>query len=160
ISIGERANLAVEPWAPPPPESPQTTHLSVVDRAGNAIALTTTLNDLFGSGVMVEGAGFLLNNEIDDFAIQAGVPNLFGLVGYEANALEPGKRPLSSMCPVVLLGPEGELRLVLGSPGGPRIITSVLQVLLRVLVLEQPLDEAVRAPRLHQQWRPEATAFE
>lgn len=161
VSIGERANLEVEPWAPAPaPESSQTTHLSVVDRAGNALALTTTLNASFGSGVMVEGAGFLLNDEMDDFAVQPGVPNQFGLVGSEANSVRPGKRPLSSMCPVVVLGPEGELRLVLGSPGGPRIITAVMQVLLRALVLDEPLDEAVRAPRLHQQWRPETTDLE
>lgn len=161
VSIGERADLEVGPQRlPPAPESPQTTHLSVVDRSGNALSLTTTLNESFGSGILVEGGGFLLNNELDDFAIQVGQPNLFGLVGGEANAIAPGKRPLSSMCPTVVRGRGGELVLVLGSPGGPRIITAVLQVLLRVLVLEQPVEDALRAPRLHQQWRPPQTRFE
>lgn len=160
-SIGERAKLDVRPWAPPPPpESPQTTHLSVLDRAGNAVSLTTTLNGSFGSGILVPGAGFLLNNEIDDFAVLAGVPNQFGLVGGEANALLPGKRPLSSMSPTVVRGADGRVELVLGSPGGPHIITAVTQVMLRVIDLEEPLVDAVRATRVHQQWRPATTWLE
>lgn len=158
--IGARADLEVGPWAAPPPESPQTTHLSVVDADGNAVSLTTTLNSSFGSGILVPGAGFFLNNELDDFAIAAGVPNQFGLVGNEANAIRPGKRPLSSMSPMIVRDDRGAVQLVLGSPGGPRIITAVTQVLLRVLLLEEDLHDAVRAARLHQQWRPEATWFE
>ena len=161
VSIGERADLDVAPYAPTPPrESRQTTHLSVLDADGNALSMTTTLNDSFGSGLLVEGAGFLLNNELDDFAIQAGVPNLFGLVGGDANAIEPRKRPLSSMSPTVVRDGRGRVTLILGAPGGPRIITAVLQVALRVVLLEQPLEDAVRAPRLHQQWRPAKTRLE
>jgi gamma-glutamyltranspeptidase/glutathione hydrolase len=160
-SIGPRADLEVSAWVPPPPvESRQTTHLSVVDEEGLAVSLTTTLNGSFGSGIVVPGYGFLLNNELDDFAIQAGAPNQFGLVGSRANAILPGKRPLSSMSPMLVRDDRGAVRLVLGSPGGPRIITSVFQVLVRVLLFEQGLHEAVRAARLHQQWRPETTLFE
>ena len=149
------------PWVPtPPPESPETTHLSVLDAEGNAVSLTTTLNGTFGSGILVEGAGFLLNNELDDFSIQAGTPNMFGLVGSVANQLHGGRRPLSSMTPTVVREGGQRVVLVLGAPGGPRIITSVLQVLLRVLVHGQSLEEAVAAPRVHQQWRPEGTAIE
>ena len=132
----------------------------MLDAEGNAVALTTTLNGTFGSGLLVEGAGFLLNNELDDFSIQAGTPNMFGLVGAEANQLYGGRRPLSSMTPTVVREGGQRVVLVLGAPGGPRIITSVLQVLLRVLVHGQPLEQAVAAPRLHQQWRPEGTALE
>ena len=160
VSIGERAQPDVGAWFAPPAESAQTTHVSVLDRAGGAVSLTTTLNATFGSGIMVEGAGFLLNNELDDFAIQAGAPNMFGLVGSEANALAPSKRPLSSMSPAIVLGPDRKVRLVAGSPGGPRIITAVIQVVLRVLVMGQDLRDAMRAPRLHQQWSPPATRFE
>ena len=160
VGIGEGPDLEVGPWKAPPPESPQTTHLSVVDDEGNAVSLTTTLNSSFGSGILVRGAGFFLNNELDDFAIAAGVPNQFGLVGNEANAILPGKRPLSSMSPMIVRDDRGAVLLVLGSPGGPRIITAVTQVLLRFLLLGEDLHVAVRAPRLHQQWRPEATWFE
>jgi gamma-glutamyltranspeptidase/glutathione hydrolase len=132
----------------------------VLDAAGNAVSLTTTLNSLFGSGILVRGAGFFLNDEMDDFALQAGIPNQFGLVGGAANRLEPGKRPLSSMTPTVVRDGGHANVMVLGSPGGPRIITSVMQVLLRVLVLDQTMAEAVAAPRLHQQWSPSATEFE
>ena len=161
VSIGERARPEVAPWAPdPPPESDQTTHLSVLDADGNAVSLTTTLNTSFGSGIMVAVAGFLLNNELDDFSIQAGTPNVYGLVGGEANQLAPGKRPLSSMTPTVVRRSDGAVSLVIGAPGGPRIITAVLQVVLRVLVLGQDLEGAIRAPRMHQQWRPRETIFE
>ena len=160
-SIGPRADLTIGPWTPPPPpESTETTHLSVIDTEGSAVSLTTTLNGWFGSGILVGGQGFFLNNELDDFAIQAGAPNQFGLVGDRANAIEPGKRPLSSMSPTLVRDDTGAVRMVIGSPGGPRIITSVFQVLLRVLLLEEDLHPAVRASRLHQQWSPQATRFE
>lgn len=161
MGIGEQADLEVAAWQPPIPDgSDETTHLSVVDREGNAVSLTTTLNASYGSGIFVDAGGFLLNNELDDFSIQAGVPNMYGLVGAEANQLAPGRRPLSSMTPVVIRSASGRVEMALGAPGGPRIITSVLQVILRVLVYEQDLTEAIRAPRIHQQWRPERTRFE
>jgi gamma-glutamyltranspeptidase/glutathione hydrolase len=161
VSIGERADLTVGALARTPLDGPgETTHVSVVDREGNAVSLTTTLNDTFGSGLYVDAAGFLLNNELDDFSIKPGTPNMYGLVGGAANQLAPGRRPLSSMTPTVVLGPEGAVEIVLGAPGGPRIITAVTQVLLRMLTYEQTLEEAIKAPRLHQQWRPEETRFE
>jgi gamma-glutamyltranspeptidase/glutathione hydrolase len=159
ISIGENADPGVAPLAIAP-EGTQTTHVSALDVDGNAVSLTTTLNEAFGSGILVRGGGFLLNDEIDDFAIQAGAPNMYGLVGGSANALAPGKRPLSSMTPAVLRDGGHATTMVIGSPGGPRIITAIAQVLLRVLVLEQSIHDAVRAPRLHQQWMPRATRFE
>ncbi len=161
VSIGSRADLGVAAWVEPPgDESTETTHLSVLDSDGNAVSLTTTLNGSFGSGIYVDQGGFLLNNELDDFSIQAGTPNMYGLVGAAANQLGPGKRPLSSMCPVVVRNQRGDVAMVLGAPGGPRIITAVTQVILRVLAYDQPLIDAIRAPRLHQQWRPESTRFE
>ena len=158
VAIGERANPGVAPWTPH--EGENTTHLSVLDRAGNAVSLTTTLNDTFGSGLFVRQYGFLLNNEMDDFALQEGSPNLYGLVGGAANAPLPGKRPLSSMTPTVLRDGGHANVLVVGSPGGPRIISSVLQVILRTTVLGESLEEAVARPRFHQQWSPPATEFE
>ncbi len=161
VSIGTHADLHVGPWTPEPPkESDATTHFSVIDRRGNAVSLTTTLNATFGSGILVPGAGFLLNDEIDDFSIAPGQPNLYGLVGSTANALEPKKRPLSSMTPTIVREGGRRVTLVIGSPGGPRIITAVTQVLLRLIVYGQSLEDAMRAPRLHQQWRPEETLFE
>ena len=161
VSISERADTKVSAWQSSVPDgSAETTHLSVVDQDGNAVSMTTTLNGTFGSGIYVDGAGFLLNNELDDFSIQAGTPNAYGLVGAKANQLNPGRRPLSSMCPVIVRNDAGAVEVVLGSPGGPRIITAVIQVLLRVLVYEQTLEEAVRAPRVHQQWRPLETRLE
>ncbi|MCP3919452.1 MAG: gamma-glutamyltransferase [bacterium] len=161
VSIGERSMPDVAPWAQPPsPESAQTTHLSVVDRQGNAVSMTTTLNGSYGSGIFVKDCGFLLNNELDDFSIATGVPNMYGLVGAEANQLAPDKRPLSSMTPTIVRDGGNRVSLVLGSPGGPRIITAVTQVLLRVLVYGQDLETAVSSPRLHQQWKPAATRFE
>lgn len=160
IGIGESARVDVEPWKEPAREGGETTHLSVLDDHGNACSLTTTLNTTFGSKMLVEGAGFLLNDEMDDFAIQSNTPNEYGLVGGEANAILPRKRPLSSMMPTVLRDGGHANVMVIGSPGGPRIITAITQVLLRVLVLEQSLEEAVHAPRLHQQWSPKETEFE
>jgi gamma-glutamyltranspeptidase / glutathione hydrolase len=161
VSIGERAAPDVAAWVePPPPESTETTHISVLDDQGNAVSLTTTLNASFGSGIMVEGSGFLLNNELDDFSILPGAPNLYGLVGSQANQLAPGRRPLSSMTPTIVREGGRGVTLVIGAPGGPRIITAVTQVLLRVLAYDQSLEDAVRAPRLHQQWNPKYTRFE
>jgi gamma-glutamyltranspeptidase/glutathione hydrolase len=158
--IGERARVDVEPFKPGPEESAETTHLSVLDSRGNAVSLTTTLNASFGSGILVPGAGFLLNNELDDFSIKPGTPNMYGLPGGEANQLKGGKRPLSSMSPTVVRDAAGQVTLVIGAPGGPRIITSVVQVILRVLGYGQTLEDAVRAPRIHQQWVPTKTRLE
>lgn len=161
VSIGERADLTVGALAlTPAAGAGETTHLSVIDREGNAVSLTTTLNGTFGSGLFVDDAGFLLNNELDDFSIKPGTPNMFGLVGSKANQLAPLRRPLSSMTPTVVLAADGRVELVLGAPGGPRIISAVTQVVLRMLAYGQDLEAAVRAPRLHQQWRPETTRFE
>jgi len=139
-------------------EKPQTTHFSVVDRWGNAVANTYTLNGSFGSGVVVEGAGFLLNDEMDDFSAKPGVPNLFGVVGGTANAIAPFKTPLSSMSPTIVLE-GGKVAMVLGTPGGSRIFTWVFQVLVNALELKMPLDEAVAAQRFHHQLLPENLIF-
>ena len=158
MGIGERAR---GDWVPEPlEEGTNTTHVSVLDREGNAVALTTTLNSSFGSGILVRGGGFLLNNELDDFSLGMSSPDQFGLVGGPANSIAPGKRPLSSMTPTVLRERGLDVSMVLGSPGGPRIITSVIAVILRSYVYGQPLEEAVAAPRFHQQWSPTATEFE
>jgi gamma-glutamyltranspeptidase / glutathione hydrolase len=140
-------------------ESPETTHYSVLDSDGNAVSVTTTINSSYGSKYVVPGCGFLLNNEMDDFAIRPGVPNQFGLLGGEANSIAAGKRMLSSMTPTIVL--EGdEPRLIVGSPGGSRIITTVLQVLMNVLDHDMPLDAAVRHPRFHHQWYPDVVDTE
>jgi gamma-glutamyltranspeptidase/glutathione hydrolase len=135
-------------------ESTQTTHFSIVDRWGNAVANTTTLNDSHGSGIIVGGAGFLLNNEMDDFSLKPGVPNMYGVTGGEANAVAPGKRMLSSMSPTFVYRPDRTLWLVLGTPGGPTIFTTVFQVIVNRIEHELPLAEAVAAPRFHHQWPP------
>jgi gamma-glutamyltranspeptidase / glutathione hydrolase len=134
-------------------EPRHTTHFSIVDRWGNAVANTYTLNTEFGSGVVVEGAGFLLNNEMDDFSVKPGVPNFFGVVGADANAIEPGKRMLSSMSPTILLE-DGRPRMVLGSPGGSTIITTVYQVIINVLDFGMSPEAAVAAARAHHQLLP------
>lgn len=140
-------------------ESGATTHFSVVDADGNAVANTYTLNGWFGCGVTVEGAGFLLNNEMDDFSAKPGAPNLFGLVQSAANAIAPRKRPLSSMTPTIVTH-DGQVRLVLGSPGGSTITNTVLQVLLNVLVYKMDVLQAVTSPRFHDQWVPGGLTFE
>ena len=140
-------------------ETFETTHISIIDAAGNAVSLTTTLNGNFGSKVMVDGAGFFLNNEMDDFSAKPGVPNMFGLVGGEANAIQPGKRMLSSMTPTIIER-DGELFMVLGAPGGSTIITAVLQTFLNVVEYELPLAEAVAAPRFHHQYLPDEILYE
>jgi gamma-glutamyltranspeptidase/glutathione hydrolase len=140
-------------------EANHTTHYSVVDPEGNAVAVTTTLNASFGSGVTAEGLGFLLNDEMDDFASKQGVPNMFGLIQGPANAIGPGKRPLSAMAPTIVLK-DGKLFLVLGSPGGPRIITTVANILMGVVDYGMNIQEAVNAPRFHHQWLPDVTDVE
>ena len=141
-------------------ESMQTTHYSVVDADGLAVSTTTTLNGGFGSLVVVEGAGFFLNNEMDDFTSAPGQPNMFGLVQGEANAVGPGKRMLSSMTPTIVEDPEGRLMLVIGSPGGPRIITATYQAILNVIDHGMNVQEAVAAPRVHHQWLPDVLYWE
>lgn len=139
-------------------EKPQTTHYSVVDKWGNAVSNTYTLNGWFGSGVVVEGAGFLLNDEMDDFSAKPGAPNMFGVVGGSANAIAPGKRPLSSMTPTILTQ-DGKVAMVIGTPGGSRIFTSVFQVLANVYDHGLSLADAQKAPRFHHQLLPENTIF-
>jgi gamma-glutamyltranspeptidase / glutathione hydrolase len=131
-----------------------TTHFSIVDARGNVASVTTTLNDYFGCGAVAEGLGYVLNNEMDDFSIKPGAPNLYGLVGGEANRIDPGKRMLSSMTPTVILK-DGRPMMVLGSPGGPAIITSLLQTLVNVVDFGMDLQAAVDAPRIHHQWNPD-----
>jgi len=140
-------------------ESPETTHYSIVDAAGNAVSITTTLNNSFGSKVFVGGAGFLLNDEMDDFSAKAGAPNIYGLVGSKANEIQPMKRMLSSMTPTIITQ-NGQLKMVVGTPGGSTIITSVFQVVLNVLEFGMNMQQAVEYPRFHQQWKPEPTRIE
>ncbi|ATQ54692.1 gamma-glutamyltransferase [Paracoccus yeei] len=142
-----------------PYESDQTTHFSVVDKAGNAVSNTYTINLNYGSGLVAEGTGVLMNNEMDDFSAKPGVPNAFGLVGGDANAVQPGKRPLSSMTPTIVLK-DGETWLVTGSPGGARIITTVLQVILNMIDHGMNVAEASTAPRVHHQWLPDELRIE
>lgn len=141
-------------------EPMNTTHYSVVDRFGNAVATTTTLNGSWGSGVWVRGAGFFLNNEMDDFAAQPGMPNMFGLVQGEQNAIQPGKRMLSAMSPTIVLDSAQQVLLVVGAAGGPTIITGTSQVVLNVLDHRMNLSDAMRAPRLHHQALPDSLTFE
>jgi len=150
---------AAHPLLKQAPESRQTTHYSVVDAAGNAVSVTTTLNAWYGSGVTAGDLGFLLNDEMDDFAAKVGVPNMFGVLQGSANAVGPGKRPLSSMTPTIVLK-DGKLWLVLGSPGGPTIITTVANVLIGVADYGLNIQQAVAAPRFHQQWIPDAIYME
>jgi gamma-glutamyltranspeptidase/glutathione hydrolase len=154
-SESDRANEDGQPFY----ESDHTTHYSIVDQWGNAVANTYTLNGIFGSGVTVPGAGFLLNNEMDDFSIKPGYPNLYGLVGSEANAIHPEKRMLSSMSPTIVLE-QGSLFLVVGSPGGSRIPTSVLQVISNVIDFGLPLEAAVASSRVHAQYLPDEIRIE
>lgn len=142
-----------------PGESDETTHYSVVDRHGMAVSLTYTVNGMFGAAVMVPGTGMLLNNEMDDFTVKPGVPNLFGLVQGKKNAIAPGKRPLSSMAPTIVLDGE-QLFMVLGSPGGSRIPTIVLQALVNVIDFDMQPQEAVDSPRFHHQWLPDTIFVE
>src|SRR5579872_6436739 len=142
-----------------PHEKTETTHYSIIDGAGNAVALTYTINGIFGAGVIAPGTGFFLNDEMDDFTIKPGVPNMFGLVQGEANAIAPGKRPLSSMAPT-LVSKDGRVMLALGSPGGSRIITIVLETALNMIDYDMQPQEAVDAPRIHHQWLPDQVYVE
>jgi gamma-glutamyltranspeptidase/glutathione hydrolase len=143
-----------------PHESPETTHVSVMDSAGNAVAFTTTLNLWFGSKIVVQGAGFLLNNEMDDFVSRENTPNSFGLTGREANSIEPGKRMLSSMAPTLVVDGTGRTILATGSPGGSTIITTVLQIVVNVLDHGMDVSNAVGAARFHHQWTPDRVVYE
>ena len=141
-------------------EGSHTTHYSVVDAAGNAVATTTTINGLYGSGVFIPGAGFFMNNEMDDFATRPGQPNLFGLVQGETNAIAPGKRMLSAMSPTIVLDSAGRVVLVVGGRGGPRIISSTLQVIVNVIDHHMSLADALAAPRIHHQAWPDTLRYE
>jgi gamma-glutamyltranspeptidase/glutathione hydrolase len=140
-------------------ESKQTTHYSIVDSKGNAVSVTTTLNDNYGSKIYCDELGFFLNNQMDDFSAKPGVPNLYGLTGTEANSIAPEKRMLSSMSPTIV-EKEGKLFMVVGTPGGSTIITSVLQTILNVYEFSLSMQDAVNAPRFHHQWLPDEITFE
>lgn len=144
---------------PQPKESTETTHISIVDKDGNAVAVTTTLNGLYGSKVVVAGAGFFLNNEMDDFSIKPGVPNMFGAVGGEANSIAPGKRMLSSMTPTIVLK-DNKPYIIVGTPGGTTIPTSVFQSIVNIIDFKMSPNAAVNSPKFHHQWLPETVSFE
>lgn len=154
-----RKSTDIAPGVPVHPESPDTTHFSIMDSAGNAVGNTFTLNFSYGSGIMVTGAGFLLNNEMDDFSSKPGVPNAFGLLGAEANAIEAGKRPLSSMTPTMVLR-DGKPFLVTGGPGGSRIITSVFQSIVNTIDYGMNVADSLHIPRIHHQWYPDYIMIE
>jgi gamma-glutamyltranspeptidase/glutathione hydrolase len=149
----------ISPGKPLPYESSETTHFSIVDKFGNAVSNTYTINFSYGSGIVVEGAGFLLNNEMDDFSAKPGVPNAYGLIGGDANKVEPNKRMLSSMSPTIVKQ-DGKNFLVTGSPGGSRIITTTLQVIMNVIDHQLNIQSAVAAPRIHHQWLPDELRIE
>jgi gamma-glutamyltranspeptidase/glutathione hydrolase len=149
----------IKPGKPAGAETQDTTHFSVVDGEGNAVAVTYTLNGGFGNGITVPGLGFLLNNEMDDFASKPGAPNGFGLVQGEANSIAPGKRPLSSMAPTILLK-DGKVFMTVGAPGGSRIPTAVVQTILDVVDFHMNAQEAVDFPRVHHQWLPDKLSAE
>jgi gamma-glutamyltranspeptidase/glutathione hydrolase len=163
----QRADIDLDratPWtdalaATPPLEGDNTTHFSVIDSRGNAVSNTYTLNFSYGVGLVAEGTGVLLNNELDDFTAAPGASNAYGLVGFEANLPGPGKRPLSSMTPTIVLK-DGKPVLLTGSPGGSRIISTVLQVIVNVLDYRMDVAAAVAAPRLHHQWLPDEVRIE
>ena len=159
--IGARATPSADIRAGKPAdfEGQNTTHFSVIDRDGNAVSNTYTLNFSYGLGLVAEGTGVLLNNELDDFTAKPGTANAYGLIGYEANLPGPGKRPLSSMTPTIVLK-NGKPFLVTGSPGGSRIITAVLQIIVNAIDFQLPIEQAVSAPRLHHQWQPDEVYVE
>ena len=140
-------------------ESEETTHLSVIDKEGNAVAVTTTLNNSYGSRTVVGGAGFFLNDEMDDFSIKPGVPNLYGAVGGEANAIMPGKRMLSSMTPTIVLK-DNKPFIVVGTPGGTTIPTQIFQTLVNILEFGMSTEDAVYKPKFHHQWLPDEIMYE
>lgn len=152
-------SASVSAGAAAPSEHEETTHLSIVDREGNAVSVTTTLNGSYGSAVVVKGAGFLLNNEMDDFSVKPGSPNMYGLVGGEANAIAPNKRMLSTMTPTIL-EKNGQLYMVVGTPGGSTIITSVFQTIINVIEFDKDMQAAVSAKKFHHQWLPDEVGYE
>jgi gamma-glutamyltranspeptidase/glutathione hydrolase len=152
-------SLDIHPGSPEGYTSEETTHYSVVDAQGNAVSATTTLNGTFGTGIVVDSAGFLLNNQMDDFSVKPGYPNMYGLVGGEINSIQSGKKMLSSMTPVIV-EKDGKLFLVAGSPGGSTIPTTILQIIVNVIDFGMNIQEAVDAGRFHNQWLPEQTSFE
>ena len=154
-----RPSSAIKPGNLAPYESNQTTHFSVVDQRGNAVAVTYTLNTNFGSGIVAGDSGILMNNQMDDFSAKPGTPNVYGLVGGNANAIQPAKRPLSSMSPTIVVK-EGKAWLVTGSPGGSRIITTVLQMVVNSIDFGMNVEEATNAPRFHHQWLPDQLRVE
>ncbi len=159
INLDQQSDTtSIVPGLGPEREKPETTHFSIVDHAGNAVSCTYTLNGSFGSGVVVDGAGFVLNNEMDDFSIAPGTPNMYGVVGYEANAIAPGKRPLSSMTPTIVTR-NGRLEMVIGTPGGSRIFTSVFQVMTDFYDFHMSLTDAVAALRFHHQLLPAGVVY-
>jgi len=160
-SIGPRATPAADIHAGKPPdvEGKNTTHFSVIDRDGNAVSNTYTLNFNYGLGLIADGTGVMLNNELDDFTAKPGAANAYGLVGFAANLPGPGKKPLSSMTPTIVLK-DGKPVLITGTPGGSRIITTVLQVIVNAIDFGMPIDKAVQAPRLHNQWQPDEVTVE
>lgn len=159
LTASATPSAMVGPGEPVINESEETTHYSVVDSHGNAVSATTTLNGTFGTGIVVDSAGFLLNNQMDDFSLKPGTPNMYGLVGGKANSIEPGKRMLSSMTPVIV-EKEGKLFLVAGSPGGSTIPTSVLQVLTNIVDFGMNIQQAVDSGRFHHQWLPDYISYE
>lgn len=154
-----RKSEDIAPGVAPVPESPDTTHFSVIDAQGNVVSNTYTLNFSYGSSIAVSGAGFLLNNEMDDFVAKPGVPNAYGMLGGDANAIEVGKRPLSSMTPTIVLA-DGKPWFATGSPGGSRIITTVLQMIVNMIDHGMNIADATAAPRIHHQWYPDVLALE
>jgi gamma-glutamyltranspeptidase/glutathione hydrolase len=153
------SSLSIKPGSPQGYVSEETTHYSVVDSKGNAVATTTTLNNTFGNSIVVDSAGFLLNNQMDDFSIKPGFPNMYGLIGGEANSIRPGKKMLSSMTPVII-EKDGKLFLVAGSPGGSTIPTSVFQVITNVIDFDMDIKTAVDTGRFHHQWLPDYISVE
>ncbi|HEX8852410.1 MAG TPA: gamma-glutamyltransferase, partial [Pyrinomonadaceae bacterium] len=158
----ERASTSQEVRAGKPTgaESEETTHFTVIDREGNVVSNTYTLNDSFGSKVIIRGTGFLMNNEMDDFAAKPGTPNLYGLIQGERNAVAPRKRPLSAMTPTFVLRRDGTLWFAVGSPGGPTIINTVLQVITNIVDFDMNIQQAIDAPRIHHQWLPDEIVYE
>jgi gamma-glutamyltranspeptidase/glutathione hydrolase len=153
------SSTSVKPGKLPRAESEETTHFSVIDKDGNAVAITTTLNDSYGSKVVVGGAGFFMNDEMDDFSIKPGVPNMFGAVGGEANSIVAGKRMLSSMTPTIVLK-DNYPYLIVGTPGGTTIPTSVFQTLVNILEFNMSTEDANYKPKFHHQWLPDTLDVE
>ncbi len=160
--VGDKAipSNKISHATPPQKESEETTHYSVVDSKGNAVSVTTTLNSTFGNKIVVDGAGFILNNEMDDFSAKPGTPNQFGLLGGEANSIEPNKRMLSAMTPTIVLTSDNKPYIVVGAPGGSTIITTVMQIILNVIDFDMDIQEAINRPRFHHQWKPEQIDYE